>query len=244
MKPLLILFIVFVFNHLNSQTINEPYEPFVKLGIIASTNGQGIMYRQIKPYKNHKKFAQGYDIQFNSLCHEREQKIINNRMSSARPYVYGKINRLYNLKFSYGFHYALGNRNTNSSVGVNLFSFIGAQACFAKPTFLDISTADPNNPGNFIPVSTRYVPENTRPSSVFGYSSYFKGIGETKVSPGIHYKGGVEFNWGNYYSDFKSLEIGFQIDYLPLRPAILSYIKNKILYSGFYVSFAVGKYNP
>jgi hypothetical protein len=140
-----------------------------------------------------------------------------------------------------GIQRILAEKQSKNSVGVNGFACIGPTIGFLKPVYVNIEMPDPNNPNVYISVPVRYTPESIPPGKVIGNASFFKGIGETKIMGGVSFKAGVEFNWGYYSSEFKSVEAGVLIDYFPGRPAILYNIKNKTVYSSFYLSFAFGK---
>lgn len=210
-----------------------------KIGIHGSPNGYGIFYRNTTPVRN--QFSRVFDINFTGIRHVKEKSILNQRMVNTSPYIYGKTNRLYVLRPSVGIQKMLAEKPNRNSIGVNCFAVMGPILGFLKPIFIDIEEFDPNNPAISNTVSVRYNPEIHQPFLVSRYSSFGKGIGSTKFVTGISFKTGVEFNWGYYSSDLKSLEIGVLIDYLPSRPELMHFIKNKSVYSSFYLSIALGK---
>lgn len=223
----------------NSDDITFDDKSF-KVGAMASPNGFGFFYRHVEPYS--KGNFKVLDIGLTGIRSVKEKSILNQRVGNTTPYVYGKINRLYALRPMAGVQRTLSERNSKNSVGINAFAIAGPTLGFLKPIFVDVLTVDPNIPNNYISVSRRYEPFTMDPITIDGYSSFDKGIGETKLVLGGSIKSGVEFNWGNYTSIFRSLEVGFMVDYFPSRPAIMHGIKNKVLYSSFYISFALGEH--
>lgn len=215
-----------------------------KFGFHASPNGYGLFYRNAVPYKksrHRRTIYRVYDINFTSIKNIREKSILNQRMVNASPYIYGKVNRLYALRPMFGLQWAFAEKQNRNSVGINVFMLGGPTIGFLKPIYMDIEIPDPNNSGVYIQTSVRYKPELYDHRQITGYSSFGKGIGETKPIAGISIKTGVDFNWGYYSSEYKSIEVGILIDYFPTRPEIMSFIKNKVVYSSFYLSFALGK---
>ena len=210
-----------------------------KAGIHASPTGIGLFFRNTIPGK--KKTSHVFDICFTGVRNVREKSIQNLRMINTSPYVFGKINRFYVLRPMYGIQMAMAERHSKNSVGINVFACAGPNIGFLKPVYVDVETVDPNSPSSFTTVSMRYNPFTIDQNRINGYSSFDKGIGETKLVTGLSMKLGADFNWGYYSSDFRSLEIGMQMDVFPSRPEIMYGIKNKILYSSFYISFALGK---
>lgn len=214
-------------------------EATMKVGVRLATNGFGLFYRTTQPYK--KNSSKLLDFDLSSLKNAKEKDVLNTRLSNTRPYIYNKINRIYNLRVLGGFQYIFAERNSKNSIGISAFAAVGPSINFIKPVYLDIQIIDPNLPTSYINVSRRYEPENIKPSQIVGNSSYFTGIDKTKLGIGLAFKSGIEFNWGSYGSDYKSLELGFVLDCMPSQPNILYNQKNKLFYSGFYLSFAYGK---
>jgi hypothetical protein len=214
-------------------------ESSLKFGFHAGANGFGLFYRNTVPVR--KSVSRLFDISFTSVKHFKEKTILNQRVVNTSPYIYGKINRLYAIRPMFGVQKTMAEKHSKNSVGVNVFGCIGPTIGLLKPNYMDIETVDPNNPNSFIAVSVRYTPETISPNRVIGNSSFTRGLNETKVVGGLSFKSGVEFNWGYYSSEYKSLEVGVIIDYFPGRPEIMYHLKNKKVYSSFYLSIALGK---
>ncbi len=210
-----------------------------KFGLHLSPNGYGIMYRNARPIKN--QLSRVFDLSITSVKNAKEKQILNQRMVNTSPYIYGKVNRLYAVRPLFGIQKTIAEKNNKNSVGINIFALSGPMAGILKPIYVDIETFDPNSPGVVISSSVRYNPQEQDMTRITGYSSFGKGAGESKITAGWSFKSGVEFNWGYYSSEYKSLEIGIMIDYFPSRPELMHFIKNKIVYSSFYLSFAFGK---
>ncbi len=232
---------VFSLHNLQAQNTNDITfdEATLKVGARIATNGVGFFYRTTQPIKNHKRRLLDFDL--SSIKNAKEKDVINPRLANTRPYIYNKINRVYNLRFLGGFQHVLAERNSKNSIGISLFAAVGPSLTFIKPIFLDVQEQDPNFPAGFINVSRRYNPETLQSTQIIGNSSYFTGINQTKLNLGLSFKSGIEFNWGSFGSDFKSLELGIMVDCLPSNPEFLYNQKNKVFYSGFYLSFAYGK---
>lgn len=166
---------------------------------------------------------------------------MNTRLGNTKPYVFNKINRVYNLRLLGGLHYLFAERNTKNSVGIAAFLAMGPAITIIKPTYVDVLVIDPNNASNYIQVSRKYEPEKIPNSQIVSNSSYFTGANNTKLGLGLSFKAGAEFNWGNFSTEFKSIEIGYIFDFLASNPVILYSEKNNRFFSGFYISFALGK---
>lgn len=214
-------------------------ESSMKFGLHLSPNGYGLFYRNTAP--SNKALSKVFDISFTSVKHYKEKSILNQRTVNTSPYTYGKINRLYALRPMFGVQKTMAEKRSKNSVGVNVFALAGPVLGFVKPNYVNIEIPDPNNPNNFVAVSVRYDPAVISPNIIIGNASFAKGINQTRLAAGLTFKSGVEFNWGYYSSNYHSIELGFLIDYFPGSPEIMYNIKNKTVYSSFYLSFAFGK---
>lgn len=210
-----------------------------KVGLLYSPNGFGAFYRRTDPMGNG--ISRLFDVSFTGVSNVKEKKVKNQWMVNSSPYVFGKVNKFYALRPMYGYQKTLAERTTKNSIGVNGFVCAGLTLGFLKPVYMDVLIYDPSTIDSIGTASLPYNPEEMDPRTINGYSSFDKGLGKTKLIGGLSMKSGVEFNWGNYSSVFRSLELGFMIDYFPSRPTILYGVKNKVLYSSFYISFALGE---
>lgn len=211
-----------------------------KIGLTASPNGVGPAFRFTMPGKNSNGML--FDFSLTGIRTVRERQVLNQRMVNTSPYIYGKINRLYAVRPMIGLHKTLADKSSRNSVGVNLFAAGGITMGLLKPVYVDVEIYDPQSPGIVYSQSVRYNPDLYPREIITGYSAYSKGISETGVLAGLSLRTGAEFNWGYYSSEFKSIEAGILIDILPSRPEIMHEVKNKIIYSSFYISFAFGKF--
>ena len=188
-----------------------------------------------------KKLLRTYEINIGHIKHFKEKSILNQRIGNTTPYIFGKLNRLYVLRPMIGVSKTISEKKSKNNIGVTYFGGIGPIIGFLKPVYVDIDIFDTSGINTSSSLSVRYNPLTTPQNRILGYSSFGKGIKDTKIISGICFKSGISFDWGTYRSDFKSIEIGIQLDYFPSRPKIMDEIKNKTIFSGFYISFAFGK---
>lgn len=240
-KVLCILLSASFYGLMAQQMYDDDYaESALKGGVHASPNGWGLVYRSARPIQ-YNGYSRVLDFSLTSVKHYKEKTILNQRIVNTSPYTYGKVNRLYAFRPMFGVQKMLAEKVSKNSVGINAFAAGGPTVGFLKPVFVNVEIPDPNNPSAFIAVARRYKPDEIPPSIIIGNSAFTKGVNQTRIIGGLSFKSGVEFNWGTYSSDFKSLEVGFMVDWFPSRPELMYPIKNKTVYSAFYLSFAYGK---
>ncbi len=215
-------------------------DSYIRTGIYGSGYGYGIYFRNaIKT--DFKKTSLMYEINLGNIKSSREKRVLNNLIPDASPFVYYKTNRLYVLRPMIGLSKHISKKSNKSNIDVVGFAAIGPVLCFLKPIYLDVISNDTDFNGNRQIQSVKYEPKTINHNRVIGNSSFSRGIEKTKLIGGLGLKSGVCFDWGNYRSDFKSIELGFQIDYFPSQPELIYGTKNKSIFSAFYISFAFGK---
>ena len=235
-----IIYLIFPFSLKAQENYDITYEDAaMKFGVLASPNGIGLFYRNSTPLQN--KYSWCFDLSFTGVKQIKEKQVLNQRMVNTTPYIYGKVNRLYALRPMLGLSKELAEKQNKNSVGVHAFAMLGPTLGFLKPNYVNVEYFDPTNPNVVISKSVRYNPEIYRFDQITGYSPFTHGINELKLVGGLSFKLGTEFNWGYYSSDFKSIEVGMLIDWFPSRPELFHFVQNKIVYSSFYISFALGK---
>lgn len=238
---LLKLWMIFTILNVQSQEMYDITfdDSHYKGGIYSSGYSNGIYFRN--GVNINKKLLRTYEINFGHIKHFKEKSILNQRIGNTTPYIFGKLNRLYVLRPMIGVSKTISEKKSKNNIGVVFFGGVGPLIGFLKPVYVDLDVFDTSGTNTSSTISVRYNPLTTPQNRILGYSSFGKGIEDTKIISGICFKSGISFDWGTYRSDFKSIELGIQLDYFPSRPKIMDEIKNKTIFSGFYISFAFGK---
>ena len=208
-----------------------------EFGGILNPSGVGLFYRHTSPARRQK--SKLWEIAFSGIHDFREKKIMNQKLFGTTPYVFAKVNRLYALRPFVGIQRTISEKSTRNSVGINVFGALGPCLGFLKPNYVVIEVPDPANQ-RYVTKSVKYDPEIHKYEDIVGYAPFRYGLNDTKALLGLSFKAGVNFNWGYYSQEFKSIELGCMIDFLPSKPEILHYVANKSFFSAFYVSFAFG----
>lgn len=233
--------ICFLFLNLKGQSLTDivpDYETY-KVGLHLSPNGYGPTFRYTHPWRRDLSYM--FDFSMTSVKNVKEKLIINQRMINTTSYIYGKVNRLYAIRPMIGVHKVLADKINKNNIGINGFIGLGPTIGLLKPNYVDVEMVDPNLPNSYISVAVRYNPYTIPSDRISGYSSFTKGMNETKMLAGFSMKAGADFNWGYYSAGYKSLEMGVMLDCFPSRPELMYGIKNKLFYSSFYISFAIGE---
>lgn len=189
-----------------------------------------------------------YGIELGYIKHHKEVRQSNElaalipQEDSPRPYIYGKKNSFYVLRGGYGVkrYYSEKARRKGLSVGVIYQG--GLTIGMLKPNYLRLLKRQENNFPTI--VSEKYSEENKElfldPFSIYGGTSFFKGLDEIKFIPGVHGMAGVHFAFGAFEEYVMALDAGLMVDLFPKQVQIMVE-DNKPYFINFFLNLHIGK---
>ena len=202
-------------------------------------------------------------LSIGELKHPKEHKNRDDIRTSglqenARSYVFGKQNNLFAFRAGLGVKRYLSEKARRKGLAVGISYELGPTLGLLKPYYLDLRRSEVSNQNL---VSQKYTGDNAdlflNTDRIFGASSVLKGLGEVKVRPGIHLRGGINFDWGAFDEMAKSMEIGIMADVffgdiniliddaevVSPKPAVIlpENVNNQPFFINFYVNIQLGK---
>ncbi|MCY7410429.1 MAG: hypothetical protein LH473_09160, partial [Chitinophagales bacterium] len=135
--------------------------------------------------------------------------------NSPKPFFYGKQNSFYNINVSYGKQFLLAEKAEKRGVEVGIKLLGGLSLGVLKPYYINaLYSSDVHN--DYGITAIRYTPETAEKFldwfSIYGASGVFYGFDHMSVVPGIHLKGGFNFDWAGEEQSLKALEVGIVFD--------------------------------
>jgi hypothetical protein len=176
------------------------------------------------------------------MKHPKEIKSFNPFYDDSRGYFYGKLNSFLVVRPTYGRKHQLADKIRSTGVEVNYVWGVGPSLGLAKPIYLQIGKPD-NIPYEAIVVE-RYDPVQHDVHNIFGRASWFRGLGEMRLYPGLFGRFGFNFEYSGRTSGIKALEAGVTMDAYATPVPIMAEVdglENKQFFLGFYVSLQFGK---
>jgi len=149
-------------------------------GLVIRTNGWGASYIKGKNKGAFKVRQVSYD--FNFVKHEKEIKSYF-QDPSARPFVFGKQNAMYNFKLNYGYKKVIAEKLRKSGVQVSYTWGLGPSLAFLRPIYLEVLIIDPNLNGYSLSTE-KFDPNKHFVDNIYGRASNFNGLGEMIFVPG------------------------------------------------------------
>ncbi|MCD4735772.1 MAG: hypothetical protein K8R53_06985 [Bacteroidales bacterium] len=207
-------------------------------GIIFHSQGWGANFTKGKNVNASRKRV--FEFEFVEMKSPKQVRTINPYFSNSKSYVYGKLNTIFMIRGSYGFHKLLNRKPYWGGVELRLLYTGGFSLGVAKPIYLYILTPT-SDFFDYQITEEKYDPEAHFVDNIFGRSPFTRGIDEISIYPGLHAKLGLSFDYGVYKTKVKALEAGVILDVFPEPVPIMAYNDAHYYFLTFYLSFNFGK---
>ena len=216
----------------------QVYKKEVTFGVYGHSRGYAINTRIQKFIDGYRKH--GLEVDLTKLRHQKEVKTPNSQSYNAsRGFVYNRINSFYSLRTGYIREKILFDKTDKGTVSISLITSGGLSLGLLKPVYVVVTAENQQNQ------IVRYNPGDPLQSNVQGEANFFRGIGETKLYPGLYLKVGANFDYQLVEKKVTALEAGMIYDYF-FREVPIFYERDggeDINWTGFfqfYVAFNFG----
>ncbi len=187
-----------------------------------------------------------FHLSLGEIKHEKEQRQASDPGFSRawRPYVYGKQNNFFVVRAGWGAKRYFTEKARQKGVVVGMTYLAGPTIGLLKPYYIAVARTG-ELPGNPRPVVEKYSEENAAifldNTKIIGAASFFRGVGEPKVTVGGQASLAVHLDWGAFDEYLKALEVGIQVDFFPKKVPILVGDNNQSLFLNFFAVMQFGK---
>ncbi len=142
-------------------------------------------------------------------------------------YINQKTNYAFVLRPSIGLQRILFRKAADAGVQVNGLLSVGPSLGLLMPYYITYDRTTPVTQAINLStdeiVNEQYDPrKHTYPDAILDHGPLFSGIGETKMVPGFHLRGGLSFEYGRYRDAVTGMEAGFLVEGFTKRMVILS----------------------
>jgi hypothetical protein len=232
------LLILFLLASIGLRASSADPSHFFSIAPVLQINGYGLNMKW-GHFNSTQRFS-FYTFDIDRLKHQKEI-----RQPANMPYngfVFGRTHIAIPISIGMGQFKTLGVRNNKNDVGVGWTYQYGLTLALLKPVYLFVDPT-PNNQTNDDIELIRYEEESTFDyNSILGGASFFTGINQIKSIPGAFGKTSLVFNWGRYYNDLHSVELGVMVHGYIKRLPLMAKVKNNFVYPVFYLAVNLGKY--
>lgn len=207
-------------------------------GVIIHGEGWGGYFRYGKQLTYNKRL--NFSLDLVSMHHPKEIKVFNPNFDDGKGYFYGKLISLYMLRPGIGFRKIYFEKLREKGVEISLNYSIGPSFGLLKPVYLQIINPT-NDPFLFTFTDERYDPSFHTIDNIYGRSKGSKGLGETKINPGVFGKFGIQFEYANEDDAIRAIELGSVVDFYFIPVELMTENKPSNVFISLYLKFLLGR---
>ncbi len=213
-----------VYNHQNTFNVAIHSQGF----------GAGFKIGKIKTIRR----TRNWEAEIVSLHSLKEIKTVTISQYNTRPFVYGKLNSVYVIRFGYGEDRRIFGKPYWGGIETRWTYGFGASLALLKPYYYYVIAYQPNTSGGY----DETIEEQTfsQGLNILGRASLTKGIGETKLSPGVNASLGLGFDIGKSRTKVQSINIDVKAECFPWGVSIMDSERNKRFFVTFMLSYNWG----
>lgn len=205
-------------------------------GISLNSNGMGVSGRFAKRINARKKTL--WEIDMANIKHPKEVKITNSYYNN-RSFVFGKTNLFINLRGGWGKQHEMFRKVDRGGISIRRYFSVGPTIGFLKPIYYEVFKA--GGGVNDYYISTEKFSTSTHQGNIYGRASFFKGINETTVMPGIYGRFGLSFEYSKSDITIHAIETGVSLDLFPKEMMIMATEQNNFYFLTLFVAYRFGK---
>ena len=156
----------------------------------------------------------------------KEQRMTNPYVGGT--YIASKTNYAFVLRPSFGLQRVLFRKAAEAGVQVNALVSAGPSLGLLMPYYISYDRTFAVGQTQYNLSTDDIVNEQYDPTkhnvelAILDHGPLFSGIGQTKVVPGAHLRGGLSFEYGRYRDAVAGVEVGFLVEAFTKRMVILA----------------------
>ena len=206
-------------------------------GISLNSNGIGVSGRYAKRINARKKTL--WEIDGANIKHPKEIKISNSYYNN-RSFVFGKQNLFLNLRGGWGKQHEMFRKVDRGGISIRRYFTVGPVIGFLKPIYYEVFKAGGGGVNDYYITEEKFS-SSTHQGNIYGRASFFKGIDETQITPGIYGRFGISFEYSKSDITIHAIETGVSLDLFPREMVIMATEQNNFYFLTLFVSYRFGK---
>tara|TARA_Y100000816_G_scaffold121374_1_gene85279 strand:+ start:4792 stop:5511 length:720 start_codon:yes stop_codon:yes gene_type:complete len=167
-----------------------------------------------------------------NIKHPKENKY-SSPLGYGRTFIWGKKNYFFSFRAQYGREVILFSKKDQQGIRINAQLAVGPSIGILMPYYIKYSRNNRMEIENFNSATQTF-------NNVMGSASFFEGINELKIRPGLNLKAALNFEFGTKKSS-KAIEIGFLADVYPKKIVIMPTADNYSVYPTAFITLLYGR---
>lgn len=230
----------------------KPITKETSIGFRLNTDGWSAVFESGKvKSEDLKRIDMFHDVrilqfEFSERRHPKELRMYgwDRDHQSEKMYAFGKLNNFYSIKFNIGNRKMIAGKPYPKTVSIHWVYAAGLTIGLLKPYYVDAYTSKDNG-STFEMESVKYTPESApyflNPLYVIGSSGFIKGIGETKIIPGLHVKTALHFDYTPNKFKVAAIEVGASGEFYAKKIEMVASQKAVPYFFNLYAGIQFGK---
>ena len=178
------------------------------------------------------KMYQTVGVEIVNIKHPKENKY-SSALGYGRTFVWGKKNYLFSLRGQYGREMILVNKKDPQGIRINAQVAVGPSIGLLVPYYIKYSRNNRMEIENFDSSIHTF-------NNVIGSASFFEGLDELKIKPGINLKAALNFEFGGPRSA-TAIEVGFLADIFTKEIMMMPTAENYSIYPTAFITLFYGR---
>lgn len=243
MKKLLTIFLLFTLLPLSiiaQGVIDDQQRIFYRnertYALLLNSNGFGFGYREGKRINFLNKRL--IDIELNFIKHPKEIKLSNPYSQTAGSFVFGKLNNCITIKGGFGHQHELYKKIDLGGVAIRYFYSGGPVLAISKPIYYNVIYSVGGI--SYEIRQEKFDLDIHHPGDIYSKASFFKGINELGLIPGLYGKGGLNFEYSKEDKIIHAIELGVSLEAFPKKIPIMASDDNQAFFFTPFISYRVG----
>ena len=167
-----------------------------------------------------------------NIKHPKENKY-SSPLGYGRTFIWGKKNYFFSFRAQYGREVILFSKKDQQGIRINAQLAVGPSIGILMPYYIKNSRNNRMEIENFNSATQTF-------NNVMGSASFFEGINELKIRPGLNLKAALNFEFGTKKSS-TAIEIGFLADAYPKKIVIMPTADNYSVYPTAFITLLYGR---
>ena len=182
--------------------------------------------------------TRNWKVEAVSLRSHKEIKAVTLSQYNTRPFIYGKLNYAYVIRFGWGEDRLIYGKPYWGGIETRWTYSVGASLALLKPYYYYVVSYQPTSSGEYVET----IEERTfEPGlNILGRAAFTKGFGQIKVSPGINASLGLSFDLAKSRTRVQAIDVDIIAECFPMGVSIMDSERNKRFFLTFMLSYNFG----
>lgn len=219
-----------------ARDTEERFESGVAFGVYGHSFGLGF---NVEYWKAGQKNDVIFSLAMSSFRNRKEQKIESFYVDQGgKDYVFDKKNYFYTLTPSIGLSREIIPKSPHNRISLRVGGMAGFNLGLLKPYYVEVAV--PISPTQAVVEEAAYDGSLYSYTDIVGEADYFLGLGELKVSPGLHLETNslLDFSRGQDY--IRGIEFAVFADLYPSKVELMDLNQNKQAFLGVRLGLLIG----